>query len=162
MSQQFSHFDEQGHAVMVDISDKDITKREATAYSSIEVNDAVFEQIQRGDNKKGDVFGVARIAGIQATKQTSNLIPLCHAIPISKVSVQFDWADQQSSPYQINITCTVKTTGQTGVEMEALTGASVAALTIYDMCKAVDKTMTIGPTYLTSKSGGQSGDYVRD
>lgn len=147
---------------MVDVSKKNETVRTAQAVSSIIVNEAIHSQITEGKNKKGDVFAVAQIAGIMAAKQTSNIIPMCHPIPLTGVDISFEWKnDEEKSTYEIRIVCEVKTKGVTGVEMEALTAASVAALTIYDMCKAVDKDMIIGQTMLVSKTGGKSGDYLR-
>lgn len=151
-----NHFDAEGQAHMVDVSAKPNTVRIATAEAAIRMLPQTAEMIRSGSAKKGDVLGIARIAAIGAVKSTSTLIPLCHAIPIEGVQVEFEhaWADK--------IVCrvTVKTTGRTGVEMEALTGASVACLTIYDMCKSVDRAMTIQDLRLLQKSGGASGDYV--
>ncbi|WP_284438389.1 cyclic pyranopterin monophosphate synthase MoaC [Sulfitobacter albidus] len=151
-----THFDGDGHAHMVDVSDKAVTARIATAESWIKMQRETFDIITEGRAKKGDVLGVARLAGIMAAKQTSTLIPLCHPLPITKVSV--DLTPDADLP-GIRITATVKTTGQTGVEMEALTAASVTALTVYDMSKAVDKTMEIGGTRVTLKDGGKSGRF---
>ncbi|AXI46158.1 cyclic pyranopterin monophosphate synthase MoaC [Sulfitobacter sp. SK012] len=152
-----THFDGDGHAHMVDVSDKDITARIATAENHIKMHRETFDIITEGRAKKGDVLGVARLAGIMAAKRTSDLIPLCHPLPITKVSV--DLTPDPELP-GIRIVATVKTTGQTGVEMEALTAASVAALTVYDMCKAVDKNMEINGLHVTLKDGGKSGRYV--
>ncbi|QYA40205.1 cyclic pyranopterin monophosphate synthase MoaC [Macrococcoides caseolyticum] len=154
-----THFNEQGRAKMVDVSDKPISTRTAVAKSSIKVNAVIYDQIINHKNKKGDVLGVAQVAGIMAAKNTSQIIPMCHPLNLSGIDISFEW--DISDGYEIFITCTVKTTGQTGVEMEALTGASATALTIYDMTKAVDKGMIIGPTYLEHKSGGKNGDFNR-
>lgn len=151
-----THFDAKGDAHMVDVSDKEITARVAVAESHIKMKRETFEIITEGRAKKGDVMGVARLAGIMAAKETSRLIPLCHPLPISKVTV--DLAPDTDLP-GLRITATVKTTGQTGVEMEALTAASLAALTVYDMAKAVDKSMEIGGTRVVLKDGGKSGRY---
>ncbi|MCE4956488.1 cyclic pyranopterin monophosphate synthase MoaC [Macrococcoides caseolyticum] len=156
---ELTHFNEQGRAKMVDVSDKKITTRIAVAKSSIQVNEIIYDQIIHHKNKKGDVLGVAQVAGIMASKNTAQIIPMCHPLNLSGINIEFEW--DLTNGYEILITCTVKTTGQTGVEMEALTGASATALTIYDMTKAVDKGMMIGPTYLDSKSGGKNGDYQR-
>jgi cyclic pyranopterin phosphate synthase len=152
-----THFDGDGHAHMVDVSDKAVTSRIATAENYIQMNRETFDIITEGRAKKGDVLGVARLAGIMAAKKTSDLIPLCHPLPITSVSV--DLVPDAALP-GIRITATVKTTGQTGVEMEALTAASVTALTVYDMSKAVDKTMEIGGLRVTLKDGGKSGRHV--
>ena len=152
-----THFDGEGHAHMVDVSDKAVTSRIATAENYIKMQRETFDIITEGRAKKGDVLGVARLAGIMAAKKTSDLIPLCHPLPITSVSV--DLVPDADLP-GIRITATVKTTGQTGVEMEALTAASVAALTVYDMSKAVDKTMEIGGLCVTLKDGGKSGRHT--
>ncbi|WP_347552643.1 cyclic pyranopterin monophosphate synthase MoaC [Pseudalkalibacillus hwajinpoensis] len=156
----FTHFNEEGRAKMVDISDKTPTVRTATARTSVQVSEEIYSGIQAGNMKKGDVLQVAQIAGIMAAKKTSDLIPMCHPIALSGVDLHFDWLE--SSPYELIIEAQVKTSGSTGVEMEALTAASAAALTVYDMCKAVDKGMVIGQTYLLTKTGGKSGDYTRE
>lgn len=159
---KFTHFNEQGRAKMVDISQKEETIRIAIAHSSIIVSKVIYEEIANGTNKKGDVFAVAQVAGIMTAKQTSQIIPMCHPIALKSVNITFDWLiDEEKNHYEINIETEVKTKGSTGVEMEALTAASVTALTIYDMCKAADKNMIIGPTMLLKKSGGKSGDYIR-
>lgn len=155
---QLSHFDETGNAVMVDVSEKPVTAREATAHGVITMNSEAFSAVRDGTVKKGDVLGVARIAGIMATKRTSELIPLCHPLPLSKVSVEFALDEARQA---VEAFCTVKTTGVTGVEMEALTGVSTALLTIYDMCKAVDKGMELSGIHLVEKTGGKSGHYIR-
>jgi cyclic pyranopterin phosphate synthase len=150
-----THLDASGAAHMVDVSAKPDTMREAVAEGMISMAPEVIAAIRAGDIKKGDVLGTARIAGIMAAKQTSNLIPLCHPLPISSVSVDFDYAD-----IGVRVETRVRTSGKTGVEMEALTAASVALLTIYDMAKALDKGMVIGPVRLLAKSGGKSGDWT--
>ena len=152
----FSHLDDSGNARMVDVSGKEATKRRAVARATVLTTSAVAAAITDGSMKKGDVLGVARVAGIQAAKRTSDLIPLCHPLAITKVSV-----DLTVNGTSIEIEAAVETVGQTGVEMEALTAASVAALTIYDMCKSADKAMTITDVALWEKSGGRSGDFRR-
>ena len=152
-----THFDAKGDAHMVDVSDKAVTSRIAVAENHIKMNRETFDIITEGRAKKGDVLGVARLAGIMAAKRTSDLIPLCHPLPITKVSVDLE---PDTDLPGIRITATVKTTGQTGVEMEALTAASVAALTVYDMSKAVDKTMEISGLRVLLKDGGKSGRFV--
>lgn len=152
-----THFDGDGHAHMVDVSEKAVTSRIATAENHIKMQRETFDIITEGRAKKGDVLGVARLAGIMAAKKTSDLIPLCHPLPITSVSV--DLVPDADLP-GVRITATVKTTGQTGVEMEALTAASVAALTVYDMSKAVDKTMEISGLRVTLKDGGKSGRHT--
>ena len=152
-----SHFDSSGQAHMVDVGDKPLTKRSAVASGIISMFPATLKLIQQGDAKKGDVLGIARVAAIQASKKTADLIPLCHPISLSKVSITFDVDEQNSS---ITCTATAETTGQTGVEMEALTAVSVGLLTIYDMCKAVDRGMTISDIKLLEKMGGESGHWV--
>ena len=151
-----THFDTQGNAHMVDVSDKDVTARIATAKSWIKMRPETLEMIQKGDAKKGDVEGVARLAGIMAAKKTPDLIPLCHPLPIAKVAIDIEIDTDLPG---LRLSATVKTTGQTGVEMEALTAVSVAALTVYDMVKAVDKGMEIGGTHVSLKDGGKSGRY---
>lgn len=152
---KFSHLNAAGEAHMVDVSDKDITSRTATARSTIECGDTVMQQLLDNNNPKGDVFAIARIAGIQAAKKCADLIPLCHPLPLTKVSI-----DIHSTDTHIEIIALCKTDGKTGVEMEALTAASVAALTIYDMCKAIDKGMIIRDTRLLEKTGGKSGHFI--
>lgn len=154
-----THMNEQGRAKMVDISDKEPTLRVAVACSSIKVNKTIYQAIVENKIKKGDVLAVAQVAGIMAAKNTSQWIPMCHPIHLTGVDIHFDW---EIEPYSLLITVTVKTMGSTGVEMEALTAASATALTVYDMCKAVDKGMLIGQTYLKSKTGGKSGDFSRE
>lgn len=151
-----THFDDKGQAQMVDVSDKAVTVRLAVAENHIKMLPETLEMITEGRAKKGDVLGVARLAGIMAAKQTSALIPLCHPLPLSKVGIELEPDPDLPG---LRITATVKTTGQTGVEMEALTAASVAALTVYDMAKAVDKGMEIGGLRLRLKEGGKSGRY---
>lgn len=158
---EFTHINEQGNAKMVDVSDKNVTKRIAQAHSSITVNDTIYRQILGNTNKKGNVLNTAQIAGIMAAKNTSTIIPMCHPLPLTGIDVTFSWEKNEDNTYTLNITAIVSTTGKTGVEMEALTAASATALTVYDMTKAIDKGMIIGQTYLESKSGGKSGDYQR-
>lgn len=153
-----THFDAAGNAVMVDVSEKPVTAREATAHGIITMNAEAFAAVESGTVKKGDVLGVARVAGIMATKRTSELIPLCHPLPLSKLTVDFHLLPEQQA---VEAVCTARTIGVTGVEMEALTGVSAALLTIYDMCKAVDKGMELGEIHLEKKSGGKSGLYIR-
>lgn len=154
---ELTHFDRKGAAHMVDVGDKDITKRSATATARVTMQPATFKLVQEGTAKKGDVLGVARLAGIMAAKKTPDLIPLCHPLALTKVAVEFE-LDEANSVIDIFATCELK--GKTGVEMEALTAVSIAALTIYDMCKAVDKGMVISDTRLLEKSGGKSGTYT--
>jgi len=151
-----THFDAEGRAHMVDVTDKAVTDRVARAESYVKMAPETLVIITEGRAKKGDVLGVARLAGIMASKRTADLIPLCHPLPISSVAV--DLVPDADLP-GIRITATVRTTGQTGVEMEALTAASVAALTVYDMAKAVDRAMEIGGTRVVLKDGGKSGRY---
>lgn len=153
---QFTHFNAAGQAHMVDVGEKAETQRIARASGSIHMLPSTLMLIKQGDAKKGDVLGIARIAAIQGSKRTSDLIPLCHPIGLTKVSVEFDIAD----PDTIHCTVTAETVGRTGVEMEALTATSVALLTIYDMCKAVDRGMTISGIRLLEKQGGKSGHWV--
>jgi cyclic pyranopterin phosphate synthase len=152
-----THFDSSGQAHMVNVGDKPNTHRIAIATGSISMLPATFDLVEAGNHKKGDVLGIARIAGIQASKKTSELIPLCHPLALSHVSLQFEFDRKTSS-----IRCQVQaeTTGPTGVEMEALTAVQVALLTIYDMCKAVDRGMVMGDVKLLEKSGGKSGTWV--
>ena len=156
MEAKLNHFDGAGNAVMVDVTAKAPTCRTAVARGEIRFSPAVLSAIQRGTAAKGDVLGVARVAGILATKRTSELIPLCHPLALSHASVDFRILEEACA---VEAVCTVKLTGQTGVEMEALTGVSVALLTIYDMCKALDKGMEITGVHLVEKHGGKSGDY---
>ena len=176
---ELTHFDKKGNAIMVDVSEKAVTTRTAIAIGKIYVCQEIFERIQRHEIAKGDVLGVARLAGIMATKRTSELIPLCHPLPLTKCEVNFSLHESTSTKsfeyvsidnksamnskanaYYIEATCLVKTDGKTGVEMEALTGVQIALLTIYDMCKAIDKGMVISDVHLVSKSGGKSGDFL--
>ena len=159
MTSNLTHFDAEGNAVMVDVSEKPVTAREATAHGIITMNEEAFTAVKNGTVKKGDVLGVARVAGIMATKRTSELIPLCHPLPLTKVKIDFELLEDRRA---VEARCTVKTSGVTGVEMEALTAVSVAALTVYDMCKAVQKDMEITNIRLLEKSGGKSGDYKRE
>jgi cyclic pyranopterin phosphate synthase len=156
---KLTHFDNSGQAHMVNVGDKPSTHRVAIATGTITMLSETFAMVQSGDHKKGDVLGIARIAGIQASKKTSDLIPLCHPLALTHVSLEF-----QSSPKTSSITCIVKaeTTGPTGVEMEALTAVQVALLTIYDMCKAVDRGMVMGDVKLLEKSGGKSGTWAAE
>lgn len=156
----FTHFNEQGRAKMVDITEKSDTVRTAIAKTSITVNKMIYEQIVNNEVSKGDVLAVSQVAGIMAAKKTSELIPMCHPLALKGVDISFSWA--VGDEYVLHISVSVKTKGSTGVEMEALTAASVCALTVYDMCKAVDKGMVIGPTYLEEKTGGKNGDFHRE
>ena len=151
-----THFDAKGDAHMVDVSDKAVTSRVATARGHIKMQRETFDIIREGRAKKGDVLGVARLAGIMGAKKTPDLIPLCHPLPVTKVAVELTLDPNLPG---VQIEATVKTTGQTGVEMEALTAVSTAALTIYDMSKAVDKSMEIGAIRVVLKDGGKSGRY---
>src|SRR5690625_515030 len=152
--QEFTHFNEQGRAKMVDITDKKSTFRQAVARSSVLVNETIYHKITANKIEKGDVLAVAQVAGVMAAKNTAQWIPMCHPLSLSGVDIQFDW-DITEDKHELQITVTVKTKGATGVEMEALTAASATALTIYDMCKAVDKGIVIGASYLIEKSGGK-------
>lgn len=156
---QLTHINEQGEAHMVDVSNKDKTERVAVAQAVITMKPETLKMVEEGSHKKGDVLAVARIAGIQAAKQCSNLIPLCHPLMLTSIKVNCE-TDLSNSCVRIVARC--KLNDRTGVEMEALTAASVAALTIYDMCKAVDKGMVIGETKLLEKTGGKSGDWISD
>ena len=153
----FTHFDAQGNAIMVDVTDKDITERCATASGCIRVSREVFDAVKDGTAKKGDVLGTARIAGIMAAKRTWELIPLCHPLMLTKVTIDFVMEEETCT---IRCCCTAKLSGRTGVEMEAMTGVSVTLLTIYDMCKAMDRGMRITDIHLMEKDGGKSGHYV--
>lgn len=159
MGMELTHFDQKGNAVMVDVTDKDITQREATARGRIKVSRQVYEAVVNGTSKKGDVLGVARVAGIMGTKRTSDLIPMCHVLNLTKATVDFELHEDT---LEIEAVCMAKVTGRTGVEMEALTGVSTALLTIYDMCKAIDKSMEIGGIYLAKKTGGKSGTIINE
>lgn len=151
----FTHFDENGKAVMVDVTAKNDTERVATAAGKITVSREVYEAVSNGTVGKGDVLGVAATAGIMGAKRTSELIPMCHILLLTNCRVRFGMVPEERAIYCF---CTVKVTGKTGVEMEALTGVSVALLTVYDMCKAIDKSMEIGEIYLMEKTGGKSGE----
>lgn len=154
---EFTHFNQRGESHMVDVTEKIATRREAVARGTVHMLTATLEQIYQHRITKGDVLEVARLAGIMAAKQTSHLIPLCHPLFLTGVEIQFRKGEQS-----IEIEATVRTTGQTGIEMEALTAVSVAALTIYDMCKAIDKGMTLSDICLVKKTGGKSGTYQRE
>ncbi len=154
--QTLSHLDERGHSRMVDVSDKDVTRREATARGRVAMSAETLSLIGEGALPKGDVLAAARLAGIMAAKRTPDLIPLCHPLPISGVEVQLCLDPEDPA---VEIEATVRTSAQTGVEMEALTAVSVAALTIYDMCKSAQRDMRIEAVRLVAKSGGRSGDY---
>jgi cyclic pyranopterin phosphate synthase len=155
---EFTHFNKNGEALMVDVHEKEDTYRVAKAEGFITVNREVFDAISEGSVKKGDVLGVARLAGIMAAKKNSELIPLCHNIPLTKCTVDFELLPET---LQVKAVCTASCVGKTGVEMESLTGVSVALLTIYDMCKAIDKSMEISGVHLLEKDGGKSGRYLR-
>lgn len=154
---EFTHFDEKGNAYMVDVSDKEITRRIATARGTISVSREVMDAVLGRKIKKGDVFTVAQVAGIMGTKRTSGLIPMCHPLSLTNAKVRFETDEKACT---ITAYCTAVTDGKTGVEMEALTGVSVALLTIYDMCKAIDKRMVISDIHLVEKTGGKSGDFT--
>ncbi len=155
---ELTHFDEEGRARMVDVTEKTESMRVATARGKVEMQPETLERIRQGQIAKGDVLAVAQVAGIMAAKQTSNLIPMCHPLAITGAKLNFEILP----PSTIEIEGIVKVTGKTGVEMEALTAVSVAALTIYDMCKAIDKTMVIGEVRLMEKTGGKSGHFIRE
>lgn len=155
MSQDFTHFDKAGRAIMVDVSEKEITHRTAVAQGTILAGREVLAAVAGQSAKKGDVLGVARVAGIMAVKQTASLIPLCHSLLLTRSAVDFTLEEDR-----ITARCTVECDGKTGVEMEALTGVSVALLTIYDMCKAISKEMVITDVHLVTKTGGKNGDFA--
>ena len=157
--EDFSHFNESGRARMVDVSAKDETARCAVAFGRVRVNAETFALIRSGGMKKGDVLGCAQIGGIMGAKRTSELIPMCHNVPLSGVDIDFRMNEAENA---VEITATAKCSGQTGVEMEALTAVSVAALTVYDMCKAVQRDIVIEQICLLKKSGGKSGTFVRE
>ena len=157
MCNKLSHFDKNGNAVMVDVSDKPITHRTAIATGSIQVGAEIMEHLTAGTVAKGDVLGVARVAGIMSVKHTSDLVPMCHPLPVTKCTIDFEIEKENGI---IRTFCTVKTDGKTGVEMEALTGVQVTLLTIYDMCKAIDKHMVMTDIHLVEKTGGKSGDFL--
>ncbi len=156
---ELTHFNQAGEAHMVDVGDKSVTRRTAIAEGRIEMLPATLELILKGEAKKGDVLGVARIAGIMAAKKTSDLIPLCHPLALTKVNIDLT---PEPEIHSVHCIATVQTSGQTGVEMEALTAVQVTLLTIYDMCKAVDKGMTMGGVRLMEKQGGKSGHWIRE
>ena len=155
---RLTHFDAEGNAVMVDVGQKEVTERVARAAGAIQMSREAFELVKSGSIKKGDVLGVARIAGIMAAKKVDALIPLTHPLQVTKVTVDFNLDEDD---HRIEIVAVVAINGKTGVEMEALTAVSVAALTIYDMCKAVDKSMVIDNIRLLKKTGGKSGTFIR-
>lgn len=158
MDKPFNHFDADGNAVMVDVSEKSPTVRVAVAEGTIRLTPPILAAITGRTAAKGDVLGVAQVAGIMATKRTGDLIPLCHPLMLSHSAIEFTILEEECA---VRATCTVKLTGKTGVEMEALTGVSVSLLTIYDMCKALDKGMEITDIHLVHKEGGKSGSYDR-
>ena len=159
MNNKLNHFDSKGNAIMVDVTEKKVTERQAIARGKIFVNDETYKRILDGNMTKGDVLGVARIAGIMATKKTSDLIPMCHPLMLTKSQIDFEFNEKEKS---ITAISTVKLSGKTGVEMEALTGVNVALLTIYDMCKAIDKNMVISDIHLVEKTGGKSGNFISE
>ena len=156
---ELTHFNDAGEAHMVDVGDKSVTHRVALAAGEIVMEPATFAMVAAGTHKKGDVLGIARVAGIMATERTSDLVPLCHPIGLTRVAVDFELDEQNAT---VRCECRAETHGQTGVEMEALTGVQVTLLTIYDMCKAVDRGMRIDSVRLMAKSGGKSADYTRE
>ncbi|KHD85253.1 cyclic pyranopterin monophosphate synthase MoaC [Heyndrickxia ginsengihumi] len=158
---KLTHMNEQGRAKMVDITEKGETLRTAHAKTSLFLSKELYENITNLKMKKGDVLAVAQVAGIMGAKKTSDIIPMCHPLQLTGVDIQFNWNEMENEQYELKIDTFVKTKGSTGVEMEALTAASVCALTVYDMCKAVDKGIVIGQTYLVQKTGGKSGDFTR-
>ena len=157
MNNELNHFDSKGNAIMVDVTEKNVTQRQAIARGKIFVNKETYERILQGNMAKGDVLAVARVAGIMATKKTSELIPMCHPLMLTKSQIDFEFNEEEKSITAISL---VKLAGQTGVEMEALTGVNVALLTIYDMCKAIDKNMVISDIHLVEKTGGKSGKFT--
>lgn len=152
-----THFNENGEAIMVDVSEKNNTDREAVAVGSISMSKECYKIVKAGTVKKGDVLGVARVAGIMGMKKTAELVPLCHNIPLTKSQLEFEYIDEQN---KIKVIATAKTCEKTGVEMEALTGVQIALLTIYDMCKVMDKFMVISDVCLLKKTGGKSGEII--
>ncbi len=156
---EFTHFDSNGNAIMVDVTAKSDTERIAVATGSIKVNEEVFGAIKNRTANKGDVLGTARIAGIMAAKRTSDLIPMCHPLMLTKVTVDFEMEEET---HTIRCICTTKLCGKTGVEMEALTGVNIALLTIYDMCKAMDRGMEMTDIHLVEKMGGKSGHFINN
>ncbi len=159
MENKFNHFDNEGNAIMVDVGNKNATERIAIASGKIRVNRDTFLAIEQGTAKKGDVLGVARVAGIMAAKKKSELIPLCHPLMITNCTIDFELLPKT---LEVEVTSKVKVTGNTGVEMEALTAVSTTLLTIYDMCKAIDKAMEIDNIHLRRKTGGKSGDFINE
>ena len=157
MNNELNHFDSKGNAIMVDVTEKNITQRQAIARGKIFVNKETYDRILQGNMAKGDVLAVARVAGIMATKKTSELIPMCHPLILTKSQIDFEFNEEEKSITAISL---VKLAGQTGVEMEALTGVNVALLTIYDMWKAIDKNMVISDIHLVEKTGGKSGKFT--
>ena len=157
MDKKLNHFDSNGNAIMIDVTEKNITERQAIARGKIFVNDETYKRIVEGNMAKGDVLAVARVAGIIATKKTSELIPMCHPLMLTKSKIDFEFNEEEKSITAISL---VKLAGKTGVEMEALNACSIAALTIYDMCKAIDKNMVISDIHLVEKTGGKSGKFV--
>ncbi len=165
MSNPLTHFNEEGRAKMVDVTGKAVTERVATAQGTVHMLPATLQLIKEGQIKKGDVLAVAQVAGIMGAKKTPEIIPMCHPLALTGVNIQFKEnieADPKTGMCSIDITATVKVTGQTGVEMEALTAVTTAALTIYDMCKAVDKGMVFDQIRLEYKAGGKSGEFIRE
>ena len=156
---ELTHFNEQGRAKMVDVTEKAVTCRRAEAKGEVHLSPETMARIKNGTLKKGDVLAVAQVAGIQAAKHTWEIIPMCHPLPLTGIDITFSLSDE---PCMVEITAAAACTGVTGVEMEALTAVSAAALTIYDMCKAVQKDMTVTNIRLTAKSGGRSGNYIRE
>ena len=157
MNNELNHFDSKGNAIMVDVTEKNVTQRQAIARGKIFVNKETYDRILQGNMAKGDVLAVARVAGIMATKKTSELIPMCHPLMLTKSQIDFEFNEEEKSITAISL---VKLAGQTGVEMEALTGVKVSLLTIYDMCKAIDKNMVISDIHLVEKTGGKSGKFT--
>ena len=157
MNNELNHFDSKGNAIMVDVTEKNVTQRQAIARGKIFVNKETYDRILQGNMAKGDVLAVARVAGIMATKKTSELFPMCHPLMLTKSQIDFEFNEEEKSITAISL---VKLAGQTGVEMEALTGVNVALLTIYDMCKAIDKNMVISDIHLVEKTGGKSGKFT--
>lgn len=159
MADQLTHINEQGRAKMVNVGEKDVTRRTAEAVGYVIVNNKTFERIKNGENKKGDVLGTAQIAGIMASKKTWEIIPMCHQVALTAVDIEFNLVSIDEEQGKVDIRSKVSCHGQTGVEMEALTAVSVAALTIYDMCKSMQRDITIENIHLVEKSGGKSGLY---
>mgnify|MGYP000506922622 FL=1 len=159
MTDELNHFNQRGEAHMVDVGDKEVTQRRAIAEGVIQMQTETLQRIIQGEHKKGDVLGVARVAGIMAAKKTADLIPLCHPLQLNNVDIQLITDEKKSAVHCI---VEVRTSGKTGVEMEALTAVQITLLTIYDMCKAMDRGMIMGNVGLVSKSGGKSGEWQRD